>query len=181
MKVYSNNLYHIYNRGHDKNLIFFEEDNYRYFLQQFKKYAAPHCEVFAYCLMPNHFHFFVYVENEQLFEKGMKNFLISYAKAINKKYNKVGSLFQGRYKASEITTKSYYTIIIAYIHQNPVKAGLVEKPEDYKFSSYNAYLSQKESLVHRTDVLDWFGGLEHFIEYHKLVLDEYKLDKMLKL
>ena len=181
MKVYSDTYYHIYNRGNNKDLIFFEDKNYRYFLTQFKKYVAPFCDVFAYCLMPNHFHFFLKVNDEQLFEKGIKNFFISYSKAINIKYNRVGSLFQGRYKASEITSESYFTRIITYIHQNPLVAGLVKKMEEYKYSSYTAYLSEKETMIKREDVIDWFGGLPGFIEDHKILIEDDEIEKRMKL
>ena len=131
--------------------------------------------------MPNHFHFFIRVNEETLFEKGIKNFLISYSKAINKRYDRVGSLFQGRYKASEITTDSYYTTIIMYIHQNPVISGLVKNMEDYKYSSYASYLSNKVSMLNREEVLEWFGGIDSFIEHHKTSLDFVELNKRLKI
>ena len=175
MKVYSDNHYHIYNRGNNKDIIFFEDENYIYFLNQFKKYVAPFCNVYSYCLMPNHFHFFLRVDNEIAFEKGMKNFFISYSKAINKKYNRVGTLFQGRYKISEITTDNYYTTIVTYIHQNPVVAGLVKNLGDYRYSSYNAYLSPKESMLSRKEVLDWFGNLESFISCHQVIINEAEI------
>jgi putative transposase len=84
MKTYADSYYHIYNRGNNKNLIFFEDDNYTFFLNQFKKYVTPFCEVYSYCLMPNHFHFFIRVNVQEPFEKGIKNFFISYSKAIIK-------------------------------------------------------------------------------------------------
>jgi putative transposase len=181
MKVNSDTYYHLYNRGNNKGLIFFENDNYAYFLDQFKKYVASFCEVYSYCLMPNHFHFFIRINDQILFEKGIKNFFISYSKAINKKYNRVGSLFQGRYKVSEITSDSYYTRIITYIHQNPVVAGLVQNMEDYKFSSYATYLSKKRTMINREEVLIWFGGLDGFINDHKVVLDDLEMDRHFKL
>jgi len=175
MKVYSDRYYHIYNRGNNKDLIFFDEDNYIFFLDRFKKYVAPSCDVFCYCLMPNHFHFFIRVVNENVFENGIKNFFISYSKAINKRYDRVGSLFQGRYKASEITSDNYYTRIVSYIHQNPVAVGLVGKLEDYRYSSYSAYLSNKNTLLSKGEVLEWFGGVEHFIECHQILVNEKDL------
>jgi len=181
MKVYADTCYHIYNRGNNKEPIFFEEENYNFFLNQFKKYVSPFCDVYAYCLMPNHFHFFLTVNNEAGFEKGIKNFFISYSKAINKKYNRVGSLFQGRFKISDIKTESYFTTIITYIHQNPVVAQLVKNMEDYKYSSYAAYLSNKETLLNKSIVLEWIGGLEGFISHHQLYLNEYQINKRLKL
>ncbi|MEO6977648.1 MAG: transposase [Mucilaginibacter sp.] len=181
MKVYADTYYHLYNRGNNKDDIFFEEDNYVYFLKQFKKHVSPFCEVYAYCLMPDHFHFFLRVNDEVLFEKGIKNFFISYSKSINKRYNRVGSLFQGRYKVSEITTESYYTTIITYIHQNPVAAGLVKNMEDYRYSPYNAYTSAKATSLSKKDVLDWFGGLESFIYHHQTLVDDFKINKKLNL
>jgi hypothetical protein len=116
-----------------------------------------------------------------MFEKGIRNFFISYSKAINKRYDRVGSLFQGRYKVSEITSDSYYTTIITYIHQNPVIASLVKNMEDYKYSSYCAYLSGKETMLKKQEVLEWFGGLNGFIDDHRTSLDEREINKRLKL
>ncbi len=176
MKVDSDTYYHLYNRGNNKDLIFFADENYSFFLNQFKKYVSPFCEVFSYCLMPNHFHFFVRVSDQILFEKVIKNFFISYSKSINKKYDRVGALFQGRYKVSEITSEAYYTRIITYIHQNPVVAGLVKNMEDYKYSSYAAYLSKKATMINREEVLEWFGGLDGFVNDHKLIIDDLGID-----
>ncbi|MEN0056518.1 MAG: transposase [Mucilaginibacter sp.] len=181
MKINPDICYHLYNRGNNKEPIFFEPENYTYFLNQFKKYVLPFSDVYSYCLMPNHFHFFIKINDKALFEKGIKNFFISYSKAINKKYNRVGSLFQGRYKVSEITSNSYYTRIITYIHQNPVVGKLAINMEDYKYSSYTAYISEKETLINRQEVLDWFEGLDSFIENHKIIKDELEINQLLNI
>ena len=181
MKINSDTYYHIYNRGNNKQPVFFENDNYIFFLNQFKKHVSPFCEVYAYCLMPNHFHFFLRIDDKEMFEKGVKNFFISYSKAINKKHNRVGSLFQGRYKASEITTDSYYTTIIAYIHQNPVVAGLVKNMDDYKYSSYPAYLSNKDTILNKQEVLEWFDGSDAFIQHHKIMLEDKEMNKFFEM
>ncbi|MDN3579846.1 transposase [Mucilaginibacter flavus] len=179
MKINSNTCYHLYNRGNNKDLIFFDDKNYGYFLNQFKKHVLPFCEVFAYCLMPNHFHFFIRVTNKDLFERGLKDFFISFSKAINKKYNRVGSLFQGRYKVSEITSNSYFTKIITYIHQNPFVAKLVQTLGEYKCSSYNAYLSDKETVLSKKEVLEWFGGIDGFLNNHKIIVKDDSLNEYL--
>ncbi|PWS32807.1 transposase [Pedobacter paludis] len=168
MKIEENCYYHIYNRGNNKNEIFFEDQNYRFFLSQFAKYIYPCAEVYAYVLMPNHFHFFLKVTNQVDFEKGIKNFFISYSKVINLKYERVGSLFQGRYKSKKIDSESYYTRIITYIHQNPVQDNLVAYMGQYKYSSYQAYLSRSRTLIKKDEVLGWFGGIEGFITDHQL-------------
>jgi putative transposase len=135
------------------------------------------------CLLFNakSFSLFIKVNDSILFEKGIKNFFISYSKAINKRYDRVGSLFQGRYKVSEINSDSYYTTIITYIHQNPIVAGIVTKLEEYKYSSYAAYLSDKNPLVNKKEVLEWFGGLDGFIEHYLSVINEFEISKRLKL
>jgi putative transposase len=165
-KIEEGHYYHIYNRGNNKGLIFFEEANYHYFLEKFEMYVVPHCEVFAYCLMPNHFHLFLKTNDKRCFERGLRNFFISYVKSINKRYQRVGSLFQGRYKAKEITSSGYFTNIVTYIHRNPVEAGLVTQPEDYHFSSYHFYLYPTDGLLTKNPVIEWFSGLELFIASH---------------
>ncbi|KIA92779.1 hypothetical protein OC25_15415 [Pedobacter kyungheensis] len=167
MKIEEGCCYHVYNRGNNKGKIFFENRNYYYFLLQFKKYVLPSTDVFAYCLMPNHFHFFIRVNNKTEFERGIKNLFISYVKAINQTYNRVGSLFQGRYKVKKVDTEAYYTRIVTYIHQNPSVSKLVNKMEDYKYSSFSAYLSNEPTSINKNEVLEWFGGLAAFITNHK--------------
>ena len=169
MKVEEGKYYHLFNRGNNRENIFFDEENFIFFLKQFKNYMLPCIDVFAYCLMPNHFHLFIRVNDVSAFQKGIRNFLISYSKAINKKYDRVGSLFQGRYKISEIISDSYYTRIVTYIHQNPLTANLVNDLRDYKYSSYPAYLSDKQTMLTRSEVLDWFGGVEGFKTDHKII------------
>ncbi|MDP3468949.1 MAG: transposase [Daejeonella sp.] len=167
---YDGGYYHLFNRGNNKEKIFLEISDYNYFLKQFYKYLAPHIDVFAYCLMPNHFHFFIRINDSSRFDIGIKNFLISYSKTINKKYGRVGSLFQGTYKLSEIKTNTYFTRIITYIHQNPLVAGLSKSMEEYRFSSYKAYLLNEKTSLKKEEVLEWFGGINSFIEAHKLII-----------
>jgi len=117
MKIEEGCCYHVYNRGNNKGKIFFEDRNYIFFLMQFKKYVSPSADVFAYCLMPNHFHFFIRVNKKAEFERGIKNLFISYVKAVDQTYNRVGGLFQGRYKVKKVNSGTYYTRIVTYIHQ----------------------------------------------------------------
>jgi len=167
MKIEEGSYYHIYNRGNNRGIIFFQESDYIHFLNQFNKYLKSTIEVYAYCLMPNHFHVFIKVNNKPAFEKGIKNFLISYVKHINLKYYRVGSLFQGRYKASRIKSDSYFTRIITYIHQNPLALPHVARLEDYKYSSYPEYLNDINSHLNKEEVINWFGNLEQFRLIHE--------------
>jgi len=176
-------LYHIYNRGNNKEAIFKEERNYQFFLNRFKEYLSEWVDVHAYCLMPNHFHFLIEIQSLEehqrpQLERQFRNFFISYAKAINKAYDRTGSLFQYKFKRKLINTEPQYALNIAYIHYNPVKAQLCERCEDWRYSSFQTFLSQSPTLVQREKVLSWFGGKEAFLEYHDTYF-LHQLERML--
>lgn len=184
-----NRTYHIYNHGNANDLIFREDTNYRFFLKRYHNYVSHIAETYAYCLMPNHFHFLLKLKNENelislienkypnsdprsfenfadLFSNQFKNFLISYAKAFNKLYGRKGSLFLDNLNRRLIETDDYLIQAIRYIHLNPVKHGFVNKPEDWRYSSFSSYLSDKTSLLKRDYVIQCFGGIESFLEQH---------------
>lgn len=166
MKIEENSFYHIFNRGNNKGLIFFEERNYAYFLNRISTYLLPHASVICYCLMPNHFHLVVKVHHKEGFEKGIKNLFFSYAKSINTAYKRVGYLFQGRYKAKQIDSEAYLLRSVVYIHQNPKAAQMVSHLEEYPHSSYRYFLKEEVSIVEKESVLAWFGGLDGFVQSH---------------
>lgn len=92
-------FYHVYNRGNNKEKIFFEEKNYVFFLERLAKYVQEAALIHAFCLLPNHYHLLIQVLNEEKFIKAFEGFSISYVKSVNKVYRRVGHLFQGRYRA----------------------------------------------------------------------------------
>lgn len=168
-------FYHIYNRGNNRQLIFFEEENYHYFMRRFSKHLLPYINLYAYCLMPNHFHFLIKFKGEsndiseeqlEMISESFRIFFMSYAKSINKKYKRTGSLFQRKFKSKPVLEESYFSTVVQYFHFNPVKAGLCKKPKDWKFSSYNSIISTKPTNLKRDEVLKWFGGVENFIKTH---------------
>ena len=200
-------LYHIYNQGNNRQKIFFERDNYLFFLQKIRTYILPYADVFAWCLMPNHFHLMVLVNEVELggdssgsatlsggailsggatqsrtptttavtgtLNKSLGIMLASYTRAIQKQENFTGSLFRQKTKAECISctngvTPSFYSsegitrintknpelqypqICFNYIHQNPVKAGLVKKAIDWEFSSVQDYAALRSgNLVNK--------------------------------
>lgn len=158
MKFYQGNIYHIYNRGNNSQRIFFETENYLFFLNKMRRHLPPHCDILAWCLMPNHFHWMVKVmDNSEAdlateFNKDIGILLRSYTRAINNKYHKTGSLFQPKTKAknlnpSEIFRDNYPLICFLYIHQNPLRAGLVNNLRDWKFSSYKDYSAKRKGTL----------------------------------
>jgi hypothetical protein len=102
------------------------------------------------------------------------NFFNSYAKSINKRYNRTGSLFQYKFKRKPVTASKYFLNLIHYIHFNPQKHRFVEDFRQYPWSSYNSIISEKPTKLRRQDVLDWFSGKDAYTEYHTLVINYEK-------
>lgn len=139
--------YHLYNRGNNFEPIFFERENYLYFLRQMRKYLiAESVEIVAYCLMPSHYHMLVCLKTDDLASL-MQPFALSYTKAMNKRYGRVGSLFQGRFRAKHVDRDEHLTHLSRYIHLNPVTAALVQRPEDWEFSSYPEFIGMRDGTL----------------------------------
>ncbi len=173
-----NNYYHIFNRGNNGVDLFFEEENYDYFLDLVKKHIVPRADILSYCLLKNHFHLLVRtksVENENLISQGFANLFNAYAKSINKRYNRMGSLFQSKFKRIKITDTNYLIQLIVYINLNPVYHEFVENAVDYKYSSYRAIISEQPTLVDRNSVINLFEDQENFkyyINHKKIIFDK---------
>lgn len=183
--------YHIYNRAVGKEKGFIEEKNYSFFLGKLKQYITPIANVYAYCLLPNHYHLFVKIKTQQEIElykiqlreqnkilgnferiesfivKQFSNMNNSYTKAFNKTYERKGKLFLQSFKRKEVDSDEYFTKLIHYIHSNPVHHQLTKLIKDWKHSSYNALVSNSVTLLQREAVFDWFGGKEKFILFHQ--------------
>ena len=146
-------FHHVYNRGNNRDPIFFERDNYLYFLRLIRQIFVTHeVDVVAYCLMPNHYHLLLYPRSEQL-SSAMKSLSLAYTKAINKRFNRVGALFQGRFQKIVITNSEYLIHLIRYIHLNPVKANLVTQPGEWEFSSYQEYAGLRAGTLPRLELI----------------------------
>jgi len=149
LEFVESHYYHIYNRGVNHQPIFFHRDNYFYLIQTikriFKKYRVT---VISYCLMPNHYHLLVRPELSEVLSDCMKDIFISYVQAINKRYERRGPLFEGRFRSILVDEINYILHLCRYIHLNPVKAGLVISPENWIFSNYREWVGiRKGKLV----------------------------------
>lgn len=129
-------FFHIMVQGNNKEFIFDSQKDIELYLEilQEVKEEIP-ISIISYCIMNNHAHFLFYVDEIDKMIKFMHKTSLKYAKYYNKKYNRVGYVFRGRYKTQEITTLSHFYNCILYIHQNPVKAKICKKAEEYPYSS----------------------------------------------
>jgi putative transposase len=207
-----NHLYHIYNQGNNRQRIFFKRENYLFFLKKSQTCFLPYSDILAWCLMPNHFHFLVYVKllevpidrlgftqseaethneaetHETQAPRSLNDsigvLLRSYKRAINKQENRSGSLFRNPTKAECVTKsdgitpsyfdtskgtriftkpteKEYPQVCWNYIHNNPVKARMVERPEDWEFSSFRDFCGLRNGkLINKNRANEFLTGIK---------------------
>jgi REP element-mobilizing transposase RayT len=198
--------YHIYNRSVGNDNLFFQEGNYAYFIEKWKEYL-PYMDVYAYCLMPNHFHFLAQVKSiaeedlqahlkrqctvkseafltgkivySEYLEDQVKRGCSSYALAVNKQQGRHGTLFQKRFKRISVKTEHRLCYLLAYIHHNPIHHRFVEEYSAWKYSSWAAYKNLNlPSSINRITPLSWF---DKDVEIAKSSFFQYheafKLDK----
>ena len=203
-----NGYYHIYNRGVEKRIIFKDTQDYKVFLTYLKEYLSPppkpediktifilqgesfkgikrqpknyykEIELISYCLMPNHFHLLIKQVSKYSIEKFIRSLATRYSVFFNKKYNRVGSLFQGPYKAVLISSENYLLHLSRYIHLNPS-----EYTDDLinSYSSYAVYLGlRRTNWVNSDIVLNYFNKpvVKDFIKVntYKRFVEKYKKD-----
>ncbi|WP_445666318.1 transposase [Fodinibius sp. AD559] len=170
MQLEFNKVYHLYNRSNNRELLFKKKENYRYFLRKFKVRFENSLSVYAYCLMPTHFHFLIRVETKEIDElrKQIGIHLSSYTKAINKVFDRNGSLFQQHTKAKLIEDRAYLLTLISYIHKNPVRARLVNNLKEWRYSSYLDLAGYRNgSLVNHSIIDRYFSSKEEYCEFSK--------------
>ena len=164
----SGNIFHFYNRTVPGKLLFRCEDDYLYFLEKFGKSISRYpCEVYAYCLMPNHFHFCLKQNSDKPLYRIFNDTLTSYAMHYNAKYKLVGHLMASRLQSKRITERSYVLQVCRYIHYNPVKAGLVDKIENWSFSNYFEIIGKRVGSLYSQELIDDYP--EEFLDYEKSI------------
>ena len=126
--------YHLINRGNSKNTIFIHDKDKEYFIKKFRELLQDSdILIDKFCIMNSHFHILLKPSEDSNIPKFIQILCSSYSLYYNKKYGKIGHVFQGRYKAKQITTYQGLLNVRKYIQQNPVKAGYCDKPENYKW------------------------------------------------
>jgi len=171
---FENAFYHVMARGNERKDIFRSIGDRKHFVSLFSDvYLRYKGMVYVYTLMNNHYHILLETKEANL-SRIMHHINVSYTVYYNKKYERSGHLFQGRYKALLIDKENYLLELSRYIHLNPVRAGIVEKPEDYRWSSYRYYTGQVQNLPEWLNI-DWvverFGKdrVSAFREYRKFI------------
>jgi len=175
--------YHIYNRGSEKRTIFQSNRDYTKFLdrtiENSKKYEV---KILCYCLIPNHFHFLLQESSRYAITSFLNAVQLGHAKYFNTKYDRVGPLYQGRFKAKPVETDEYLMYVSAYIHRNPIAnfldSGIPRNSRNrdrnlllsYPYSSYRSYIGLDTNTFVQTDtVLDYFSKTNPKLSYASFV------------
>ena len=157
-------IYHVMLRGINKQQVFFDEDDYYLFINTLSKVKTiSGFNLYAYCIMNNHIHLLIQ-EGEEPLAKIFMRIGDSFIYRYNRKYDRIGGVFQGRFKSIPVNDDEYFISVLRYIHQNPVNAGIVRECSEYKFSSYNEYF-KNNSFVNTGFALELIG-INEFIRIH---------------
>ena len=169
--------YHIYNRGAGRHNLFIEQDNYLYILRQMKNYLTKFSLVMiAYCLMPNHYHYLLRQDGIVSVGELPKRLFGGYSRAVQRRYNWTGTLFEDRFQARHVDSDSYLRHLCRYIHANPVKDGLVQHLEEWPYSNYLEWIGERNgSLVDHDFVRDMFGNGQQYQQF----VQDYLLTRQL--
>ncbi len=168
------NIYHVMLRGINKQQIFNDNEDCQKFLQVlYKCKEISKFNLYAYCLMGNHIHLLIQETDEPL-SLIMKRITTRFVYWYNTKYNRIGHLFQDRYKSEPVDNDEYFFTVIRYIHQNPIKAGICKNISLYRYSSYNNYFNDF-SLIDYNFVLDIMSK-EEFVKFNNEYSDNGCLD-----
>ncbi len=194
VKLEANKCYHIYNRAVGWDNLFVSPRNYAFFVGRWRKYIEPFFSTYAFCLMPNHFHFLAKVKplttsvqkeikqlktNKSLafledrisendfYTSLFKAMFNSYSLAFNKEQKRTGSLFQSKFKRILVRDQEHFKYLVQYIHNNPIHHGFCSQMDDWAYSSFLLYLLDSETWLAQKPTLKAFGSLEDFIKSHR--------------
>jgi REP element-mobilizing transposase RayT len=167
-------VYHVCTRGNNRNPIFLADQDRRHFLQLCQERIVPAADLFAYCLLPNHFHLLLRFHAPPDPEPAgyrqpsrvLADMLNAYARAFNLDHGRVGAVFQRPFRRVRIRTQEQLTHVVVYIHHNPQRHGLADGFRTWKFSSFAALRSAGATLLARDEVHAWFGGASAFTSAH---------------
>ena len=204
-KLEPNVCYHIYNRAIGHENLFLKPAHYDFFLSRWEKYLLPYFSIYAYCLMPNHFHLLAkakpldeqvladiqnhpskkaqaFIRNEvdieAFYSELFKSLFTSYTGAFNKEQERHGSLFQQKYKRLAIGDNKHFLAVLHYIHHNPIHHRFRKNYEDWNYSSYNEYAySGEHILLAKAAVLKLYNNdIQSLRQDHQFYKDNFRLE-----
>ena len=170
-------MYHVMVRGINSQDIFEDDEDRLFFLNVIKDCKEiSRFKLYGFCLMSNHVHLLLETGEEPLGQI-MKRIGSRFVYWYNWKYQRTGHLFQDRYKSETVEDQSYFLTVLRYILQNPVKAGLVKQPGNYRWSSFQAYMKQEGSFTDTQFAIDITGSKEVLIQYLQEANDDKVMDE----
>jgi putative transposase len=185
-------LYHVYNRGNNGQQLFFRPEHYHHFLRLLRHNLAPHANLLAYCLMPNHFHVLLQTTlagtlptpgsastTTQPLSRGIARLLSTYGQGLNQELGRQGSVFQPKTKGKLLNgpfcEAGYPAVCFHYLHQNPVRAGLANELADWPYSSYRDYAGLRSGTLCQRELghllLDLSDNPEEFAHESAKLID----------
>lgn len=169
-------IYHVFNRGVNKNKIFIDQQDYLVYLKKIKKYKEIYkIEFINYNLLPNHYHYTIKQLSEIPISKFMHVLHTSYGNYFNQRHKRVGHLFQGRYKQRIVSDHPYFIWLSAYVNGNAGIHKIVADPKDWIYSSYLDYARLREGKICNFEsVLENFKNKDEYLEYVKQVVEMSK-------
>lgn len=166
---YSSNFYHVMVQGIEKKDIFYKNKYREKYIELIKENSKKYnIIIISLCVMTNHVHIIIYCEDNVSMSKFMKSINTSYANYYNKIEERVGYVFRNRYLSEPIFDERYLYNCISYVHNNPVKAGMVKRREDYKYSSYNSYLKHDDLINEKTVKLVFGENIDYVKKYEEI-------------
>jgi putative transposase len=167
--------YHIFNRGNNFEKVFYSHQDYLYFLLRLKFHMKFCCKIYAFALLPNHYHLLLRIKEDidhHLFSVQLKKVIQEYTYKINDRENRNGNLFLKPFRRLEITSDEYFKHLVYYIHADPYKHKICNDFKRYDYSSYKSIIATAATHIKRIEVLNWFRGKDEFIEFHKALHSE---------
>ena len=204
IRIEPDKFYHIWNRGNNRENLFYASANYEYFLRMYAELLDPVAETYAFCLLPNHFHILIRTKSFPVLVSPMaetnktknpvslafQRFFTAYSQAINIQQHRTGSLFQKPFKRLEIKSARQLSNLVHYIHTNPQRHRIIDDFRQYPWSSYERILISRPSKLKKEEVLQWFRNKENYLNYHArtinleelkdIIIDDYRFHPRVK-
>jgi REP element-mobilizing transposase RayT len=181
IKIEPEKFYHIWNRGNNRENLFYTPANYEYFLRLYDQFIDPVADTYSFCLLPNHFHLLIRTKPILVSPAGetsknpvslaFQRFFTAYSQAINIQERRTGSLFQKPFKRLEVTTARQLANLVQYIHTNPQKHGIIDDFRHYPWSSYERVMRDRPTKLRKEEVISWFKNKEKYLNYHSQTID----------